>query len=135
MNTEIVETKNPEVVASAPQNSENAETPEAEVQAVDVVPPVDVVDQGDAVLLVADLPGVPAEAAEVTVHEGVLALSALQKAPPAGAPFERKRYVRRFAVADTLDPDGIEAKLQDGVLTLRIPKVPKAAPRTIAVAG
>ena len=41
--------------------------------------------------------------------------------------------IRRFTVAETIDQEGIEASLADGVLKVRLPKAEPAKPRRIAV--
>ncbi len=133
MQTQTPETVTPETPAT-PNAVEQQATPDVvEQPATQVVPRVDVVDVSDAVLLVADVPGVPGDGVTVEVTDGVLTLDALQSAPPAGAPIERKRYSRRFTLSETLDAEHIEASLEHGVLTLRVPKVPKAQPRRIDV--
>lgn len=45
------------------------------------------------------------------------------------------RYRRSFTLRRKLDAGAIDAKLQDGVLTLRIPKQAHAQPRRIAVSA
>ena len=87
----------------------------------------------DSVLLGADLPGVPADALNLQVQAGVLTLEGLQNPVAPGAPLERKQYVRRFKLADTLDPEKIEARMDAGVLTLTIAKTSAAQPRSIPV--
>ena len=43
------------------------------------------------------------------------------------------RYLRSFTLSRELDSTAIEAKLKDGVLTLRLPKQERARPRRIEV--
>jgi HSP20 family protein len=129
MNTEIhpsAQTRN--AASHAPSSAASPEP-----RSVRVEPAVDVVDVGEAVLLVADLPGVRAGDLTLQVQGGVLTLEGLQAAPPPGAPYERKLYTRRFKLADALDGEAIEARLEAGILTLRIGKTASALPRTIPI--
>ena len=43
-------------------------------------------------------------------------------------------YLRAFALPDGVDRERIEARLEDGVLTLTLPKAAEAKPRRIALA-
>jgi HSP20 family protein len=47
--------------------------------------------------------------------------------------FEIGRYYRQFTLSEVVDQSKIEAKLEDGVLRLTLPKAEKAIPRQIAV--
>lgn len=100
-------------------------------------PPVDIYETDAALFLVADMPGVTAAGVEIDLREGVLTLQGHQ----ASAEQEHVRhreyhpgnYLRRFAVSEAIDQEHIEARMTDGVLELRLPKVPKALPRRIHV--
>lgn len=89
--------------------------------------------------LTADLPGVIADNLEITVQDEVLSVTAKRALTvPEGyrahrverRPFEIRRS---FALPGKVDPDRIEAKLVDGVLTLKLAKVEPEGPRQITV--
>lgn len=99
----------------------------------------DVKEEADAYILSADLPGVKREDIKLTFEDGVLSLSVTRKAEEEeqqGQYLVRERSAgtaeRRFAFPDA-DDAAIEAKLQDGVLTLRLPKKSKPGRQSIAV--
>lgn len=101
---------------------------------------VDVYEEGDTLVLEAELPGLRAEDVEVTVHDGVLTVSGERKAPSTRQSarhhvVERNygAFRRAFVLPDSVDPEKIEAKMTDGVLTLRLTKKAEIKPRKIAV--
>jgi HSP20 family molecular chaperone IbpA len=103
-----------------------------------VAPVVDVYENDDEYLVVADLPGVPTDAVEARFDRGELTLEARREPPanPGSAlanEFGGARFVRTFRVPEKIDGDAIEAKLEHGVLHLRLPKSPEIRPRKIAI--
>ena len=47
--------------------------------------------------------------------------------------YEPGDYERAFTLSEAVDPGGIEARVRDGVLRLRLPKAGPAKPQRIAV--
>jgi len=47
--------------------------------------------------------------------------------------YETGRYYRQFTLGELVNQENIDAKLNDGVLRLSLPKVEKATPKKIAV--
>jgi HSP20 family protein len=101
-----------------------AQNPEAVRQRPAVTPSVDVFENKDEVLLVADLPGVESSGLRVDVEEERLVIEATR------GEFD---YRRAFVMPDGIDRDKIEAKLQNGVLELHLPKAAAIKPRRIEV--
>jgi len=103
-------------------------------------PTIDVHATDREVLLICDVPGVKQEDLEVTLENHVLTIKGARK-------FEGKEnaqvmlgraygaFSRAFTLPDAFDEEQLEANLADGVLTVRIPKHPKTAPRKIAIGG
>ncbi|MGF1469497.1 MAG: Hsp20/alpha crystallin family protein [Sandaracinaceae bacterium] len=105
-------------------------------------PAVDIFEEESAILLKAEVPGMRSEDIHVNIDNGVLSLSGERKLENEekreGYHRVERRYgsfTRSFVLPKTVDPEAIEADLSDGVLTLRLPKVPAAQPRRIAVKG
>gem|GEM_PF-1924441 len=103
-------------------------------------PRADVIEADDAYLIALDLPGVAADAVHVHYDDGVLAVSGerAQAESLTGARLVRAerglgRFSRQFQIGTAIAPDGIEADLDEGVLTVRVPKAEVRKARQIAV--
>lgn len=103
-------------------------------------PAVDIHEQADKFLIEADIPGVDPKDIEVTMENGQLTIKGERAAESEEHEesfhrVERARgqFLRRFTLPDTADPEKIEAKADNGVLKVTIPKGEKAQPRKIAV--
>jgi HSP20 family molecular chaperone IbpA len=84
----------------------------------------------DAVVITADVPGLGED--DVNVHVAGQILTIEGKSSRHG--YERA-FRKEFTLADGLDVDRIEAQLERGVLTVLVPKTPKAKPRQIKLGG
>jgi HSP20 family protein len=101
--------------------------------------PVDLFREGDRYILNADLPGADPASVDVDVDGHLLTIRAVRSAAdrdgarwlaqerPFGA------YLRQFTIGDDVDPDGISATYDNGVLTVVIPIAERAKPRKISV--
>lgn len=101
-------------------------------------PAVDIFETDDALTLVADLPGVEAADVETDIRDNVLTLSARvrpvdSKWKSAYREFEDGSYVRQFRLGQVIDQTRVTATLEEGVLTLVLPKLEGAKPRRIPV--
>lgn len=102
-------------------------------------PDVDIFESEDKLTLLADMPGVAPEDIQIDLNENVLTISGGVKPFENAAEsdvlieFEIGRYYRQFTLSEVIDQSRIEAKLEDGVLRLSLPKAEKAKPRQIAV--
>jgi HSP20 family protein len=101
-------------------------------------PTFDVKETAEAFVVRADLPGVDEKNIDVSVHNGVLAITGARQAEERkdGESFylyERQfgSFRRSFVLPDTSDAERIEAKLVNGVLELSIGKRAEAKPRKI----
>ena len=96
-------------------------------------------DAGDAYVVRAELPGVPASALEATLVGQVLKLKA-RRAPemPQGFVAHRRErgafeLTRSITLPTKVDGDRVTAKSEDGVVTITLPKAADAKPRSITV--
>ncbi len=105
----------------------------------DVAFPVDVKVEPDAFVITALLPGVKAEDLDIqVVNETVTIQGKLLYQQDEKADFlvqERPygKFSRVLSLPTTLDPDGAEAHVENGILTLRVPKAEAARPKSIKV--
>lgn len=100
--------------------------------------PVDIYEGADAITVEAELPGFKKDEISVTLEQGVLSISAERSGDEAKGEkhlVERcyKRVARSFKLPIPVDESKVDAKLVDGVLTLRLAKREEAKPRKIEV--
>ncbi len=103
------------------------------------IPRVDICETKDAIVLLADMPGVDEKSVDITLEKNVLTLSG--KVEPvahegyraAYAGYEAGDYERAFTLSDEIDRDKIEASVKDGVLKLTLPKAEPVKLRKISV--
>jgi len=102
-----------------------------------LVPPVDIYEKPEGLVVVADLPGVPKDGVSVRVESGILTIEGKPEHKLPGAEVSREfsllRFFRQFELTDTVDQAKIKAELRNGVLTIHLPKAEKAKPRQIDV--
>lgn len=115
-------------------NPANGTTREKAFHKTAVLPPLDVYQNADEYLVVADLPGVPADALHVKVESGVLTFEgrALLDLGPSGEKVERL-YGRQLRIPEGIDAERITAEASNGLLLIRLPKSEKEKPRKIPV--
>lgn len=102
-------------------------------------PSVDICETDREVTLLADLPGVTSDNLTIDLRENILTLTG-KIAPFEGTneediliEYEIGKYHRQFNLSSVIDQSKIDAKLNDGVLRLSLPKVEKATPRKIEI--
>ena len=102
--------------------------------------PADVIVGEKDLLLTMDLPGLTADDLEIELLGDQLSVRGERRRPEVGegktfAHTERPfgRFERRFRVPEGIDPDSILARMDDGVLSLIVPKPERLKPRSIAI--
>jgi HSP20 family molecular chaperone IbpA len=102
-------------------------------------PAVDIFETEKEITLLADMPGVRADDLTIDLRDNTLTLSAdVAPAENTGEQellleYESGRYYRQFTLGELINQENIDAKLNDGVLRLSLPKVEKATPKKITV--
>ena len=105
------------------------------------MPAIDVSENEGAYLVKAELPGVARENLDITINDGVLAINAERKEDKKdekdGRVIRQERYygkfVRSLRLGSDIDENGIEARYEDGVLNLSLPKTAEVKPRKVDV--
>ncbi len=98
-----------------------------------LIPPVDVLENKDEILVIADLPGVSKEELTIRMEDQELLILGSQPDPVGDERWQPVEYARSFRVPNTVDPGGISAELKQGVLRLTLKKREEAKPRRIEV--
>lgn len=104
------------------------------------VPPMDVYETDDGLVIKAELPGVRKEDLKVNVDNNVLTIRAEKKQDgpeDVGCYYCSERifgtFQRSFTLPTTVDTAKVKASYRDGVLTVEIPKKEEAKPKEIEV--
>lgn len=104
------------------------------------IPPVDIFETGDSIVIKAELPGISKEDITLEVKENTLSIKGEKK-------FEKDvkeesyhrversygAFQRAFALPSTVQQDKVKAKFRDGILEVTIPKAEEAKPKQIKV--
>src|SRR4051812_47747786 len=102
-------------------------------------PAINVYAHQEGIVITAELPGVQQNNLEITVHRDTVTLRGERQDSPEGAGAyhrtERGRgsFVRTFGLPFQVDPDKVDAKLRDGVLTLSLQRPEHDKPKRIRV--
>ena len=103
-----------------------------------LTPPANIFETKDGYVLEAEMPGVNKEGLEVTVENNLLTLIGRRPAmaAPADLVYRESRdldFKRVFDLDPTIDTGRITAKIENGVVTLALPKAESLKPRKIAI--
>ena len=102
-------------------------------------PDVDIFETEKEITLLADMPGVKSDDFDIDLRDNTLTLvgeaESLENpgAQDIMAEYESGKYYRQFTLSEFIDQEKIDARLNDGVLRLTLPKVEKARPKKISV--
>lgn len=103
------------------------------------IPACDVSETAEAYLLHLDMPGAQKEAISVTVVEGMLVVRApVTPVHGEGAAVLYREirtgaYERRFTLGEGIDRNNVDARYENGVLNISLPKAEEARPKQIDV--
>lgn len=97
--------------------------------AASLVPPTDIYETKDAVIMLLDVPGADPDTLNVTLEKRSLTISARtaieepEGFTPVYAEYQDGNYERSFTLSDEINSDQIEAVFKDGVVKLNLPKM------------
>ena len=103
------------------------------------VPRADIYETDDALIIVADMPGVDETSIDIVLEKNVLSLrgnvnfDTPENYSLAYCEYEVGDFERSFTLSDEIDRDNIEAAISDGVLRVTLPKAGPAKTRKISV--
>ena len=108
----------------------SAASPQAEPvsQAPTLIPPTDILETKDALIMMLDMPGAEPESLDVSLERQELRVSArCTPTAPEGytlvhAEYREGNYERVFGISERIDDERIDAMFKDGVLRLTLPK-------------
>jgi len=104
-----------------------------------IVPPVDIYETEEEYVIKAEMPGVAKDNIDVTLNNRELKITGRVNGNTTDgknlkySEFRLYDYNRRFNVGDDIDSDKMTAKLDNGILTLNLPKSEKVKPRKIDI--
>jgi len=103
------------------------------------IPDTDIFETNKELFVIMDVPGVKKDDVSVRLERNVLHVDArvncqdYQNIHPIYSEYNVGNYARSFTLSSEVDQSKIEASMEDGVLTLKLPKVPEVEPRKIRV--
>ena len=112
----------------------------ADGASVSWIPHVDIHEEAERFLVVADVPGVDGKDIDITADKGVLTIKGERRGEKKSSKdgYERVEratgsFLRRFTLPESADAEAIKATHVNGVLEVSIPKRPQEQPRRIEV--
>jgi HSP20 family protein len=104
------------------------------------VPPVDILEDAEAIRIMAEVPGVNPSDVKISLENNVLRIQGAKQQVSQERTERVHRYERTFGTFErsftlpaTVDASGIKAAYEHGILTVTLPKAEKAKPRQIEV--
>ncbi|OGV47750.1 MAG: hypothetical protein A2X49_11975 [Lentisphaerae bacterium GWF2_52_8] len=103
-------------------------------------PETDIIEDKDAITVMANMPGVDEKNVEISLESDVLSITGVQDCPVEKEGFTMLYqgyrtgvFKRQFSLLADIDASMIKAKIADGVLHVVLPKAERAKPQRIAV--
>jgi HSP20 family protein len=103
------------------------------------IPYADIHETDDALTVVMEVPGVERKDVSVALENDVLRVDGqidfakYEGLEPVYTEYNVGHYTRSFTLSSKIDQERISAQLDDGVLTLTLPKAKEAQPRRISI--
>jgi HSP20 family molecular chaperone IbpA len=119
--TRAIDRSRPAPAADASTSTQN--------RVVEIRPSLDVLENGEEIRILADVPGVAAEHADVQIEMPQLRIACTRHVASGAA----IRYAASLTLPETIEVDSLTAALRDGVLEISMRKSAQARARRIAV--
>jgi HSP20 family molecular chaperone IbpA len=103
------------------------------------IPSADIYETDEALTVLMEMPGVERQNLSISLEndtlqvQGHIDFSKYQGLEPIYTEYDVGHYARSFALSRKIDQERINAQMQDGVLTLTLPKAKEAQPRKIVI--
>ena len=103
------------------------------------VPRVDIRETKEAMVLVADMPGVDEKSVDITLEKNILTITGSVKPPLfkdhniVHAEYDVGDFERAFTISDEIDRESIAATVKNGVLKVTLHKAEKVKAKKIAI--
>jgi len=103
-----------------------------------VAPSASVLEEGDGYVLQVEMPGVNKEGLEISIENNELTIIGRRSLPTVEGTLihhesRRENYRRTFELDPSINSDKISAKVEQGVVTVTLPKAEHVRPRKISV--
>jgi HSP20 family protein len=103
-----------------------------------ITPPASLTEIGDGYMLEIEMPGVKKDGLEISIENNELTIIGRRSLPPGeGTLIHREsrpeNFRRTFEIDPSIDADKISAKIDQGLVTLTLPKAEHVKPRKITV--
>ena len=103
-----------------------------------VAPTASVVEEADGYLLQVEMPGVDKEGLEISLEDNELTIIGRRSLPTVDGTLihresRQEDFRRRFELDPSIDGNKIKAKVEQGILTLTLPKAEHVKPKKIIV--
>ncbi|KAG9293232.1 hypothetical protein G9A89_010603 [Geosiphon pyriformis] len=120
------------------ENFRGSNQPQCRETPVDMAyPPVDVIENGNEIIIHADLPGISKENVDVGLRENYLIISGEEKHNTDGIIKVKERpsgkFRRVIALPGSAEPEKIQARLEQGVLEIKLQQIEKAEGKRIDI--
>ena len=103
-----------------------------------VAPAASVIEEGDGYLLQVEMPGVNKEGLEISTEGNELTITGHRSLPTIDGALlhresRRENFRRTFEIDPSIDVNKINARIEQGLLTVTLPKAEHVKPRKITV--
>ncbi len=101
-------------------------------------PRADVIDAADRILVRFEVPGIDAEALDVSIEDGLLVVAGTRSFEDEADGWARRElaqgeFRRAVSLPEEVDADQVSASYTHGILTIALPKRPEVLPRKVQV--